>query len=159
GMLDHHYIEHSFVLGMVLLGLGWFQAPEDARRAAALGVLLGAAPAFHNGLFIIQLPVLMALGLRWLLGRLTPLPAVRAFGLALVGSTLLFLLPSEPFQRLMFSFALQSWFHLYIAVSSAIIALLFASVPRSRAGGLLIALVGTALAAGLSGQLAVGGEF
>ncbi len=159
GMLDHHYVEHSFVLGMVLLGLRWFEQPDNPRRAAALGVLLGAAPAFHNGLFIIQLPVLAALGLRWLLGRPGHPRAAAAFALSLVAATLLFLLPSEPFRRLMFSFALQSWFHLFIAASTAIIALLFAQWPRSYCSALLIAVVAIVLAAGLSSQVAVGGEF
>ena len=69
GMLDHHYMEHSFVLASLYLGLGWFEDLANRRRAVALAVLLGAAPAFHNGLFILQFPLLLTFACLWALGR------------------------------------------------------------------------------------------
>ena len=57
GIIDHHYIEHTFVLGALLLTMRWARQFERPGRAVALGLLLGVAPAFHNGLFILQLPV------------------------------------------------------------------------------------------------------
>ncbi|MFX9123828.1 hypothetical protein ABTN41_20545, partial [Acinetobacter baumannii] len=63
-----------------------------------LGAWLGAAPAFHNGLFILQVPVLVTLGARWAIGRRENPKAVTFFAASLLGSTLLFLLPSQPFQ-------------------------------------------------------------
>ena len=41
GMVDHHYVEHTFVLLNAWLGLRWFEQPGDRRRAIALGVALG----------------------------------------------------------------------------------------------------------------------
>src|SRR5262245_18739485 len=54
GMIDHHYVEHTFVLLTIWLGLRWFQQSAALRRAVALGVTLGVATAFHNGLFVLQ---------------------------------------------------------------------------------------------------------
>lgn len=61
GMLDHHFVEHTFVLATLFTGLGGCAAPTALRPALWLGIVLGLAPAFHNGLFILQLPVLATL--------------------------------------------------------------------------------------------------
>lgn len=42
GMLDHHFVEYSFVLAILYLGLGWAQHPCRVRWATALGLALGA---------------------------------------------------------------------------------------------------------------------
>jgi hypothetical protein len=159
GMLDHHYVEQTFVLAMVFLGLGWFQKIGDQRRAALLGFALGMAPAFHNGLFILQLPVLITLLCLWWLGRPLPMLAVRAFVLALVLTTAVFLLPSEPFRQGMFSFYLHSWFHLYIAVCSAVVCLFFARVRRGPKAAAALLCVGAVLAIPMLSQLLEGGNF
>ena len=138
GMLDHHYVEHTFVLALLFVGLGWFQHISERRQAILLGVVLGAAPAFHNGLFILQLPLLITLACLWWLRRTLPLRAVAAFAIALVVTTALFLLPSEPFREGMFSFYLHSWFHLYIATCTAIICFFFSMFRRGlRSFGML----------------------
>jgi hypothetical protein len=159
GMLDHHYVEYSFVLGTLLLGLRWFGRIDSAGRAAALGVLLGAAPAFHNGLFIVQLPVLAAVALRWLLGRSLPHRSAAAFAAALMLSTLLMLLPSEPFRRLMFSFALQSWFHLLIAATTALLVWEASVLSRSVRSTALIAVSAVLPLLLIWNQVLVGGDF
>ena len=66
GAIDHHFVEHGFVLAATLLAVRWAQAPESRARAIALALVLGAAPAFHNGLFVLQLPLLFGLGVAWL---------------------------------------------------------------------------------------------
>lgn len=48
GMIDHHYVEYTFVLATLYFGLTWLRNPSVRRSAAALGAVLGAAPAFHN---------------------------------------------------------------------------------------------------------------
>ena len=159
GMLDHHYIEQTFVLAMIFLGLGWFQKIGDQRRAALLGFALGIAPAFHNGLFILQLPLLITLLCLWWLGRPLPMLAMRAFAFALVLTTTVFLLPSEPFREGMFSFYLHSWFHLYIAVCSAVVCLFFAKVRRSPKAAVALLCVGVVLAIPMLSQLLEGGNF
>ena len=83
-MIDHHYVEHTFVLLTAWLGLRWFQQPDDVRRAATLGIALGAATAFHNGLFILQLFPLLTGFILWLRQSGPLARALRGFGIALV---------------------------------------------------------------------------
>jgi hypothetical protein len=119
GMVDHHYIEHTFVLLNAWLGVLWFREPADSRRAVALGVSLGLAMAFHNGLFILQLVPLAAIFALWLRKAAPPPRALRSFAAALLITTQLILLPSEPYRSGMFEFGLLSWFHFYIAICTA----------------------------------------
>ena len=118
-MIDHHYVEYTFVLLNVWLGLRWLNRPNDGRRAAALGVALGIAPAFHNGLFILQIVPLACVFVLWLRRAAPARTALWAFGIALVIATQVVLLPSEPYRRGMFAFGLLSWFHFYVAVCTA----------------------------------------
>jgi hypothetical protein len=122
GMIDHHYVEHTFVLLTVWLGHRWFQRPGSVHRAAMVAVALGAATAFHNGLFILQLFPLLALFVLWLRHAAPPPAALNGFGIALFSTTLLTLLPSQPFRQGIFEFGLHSWFHLYVAACTAIAA-------------------------------------
>ena len=131
GLIDHHYVEYTFVLLTVLTGLAWLKKPASAARAIALGVTLGIAPAFHTGLFILQAPVLLTLGLLWLQNTLPPKDSMLALACALTLGTLVALLPSEPFQEGQFQFSVLSWFHLYIA---AISTLFIASMARFKFG-------------------------
>lgn len=144
GMLDHHFVEQVFVLASLYGGLSWFGAPEERGRAVRLGLLLGAAPAFHAGLFILQLPLLAGATLRWGQGQPLPRRSSLAFALALVGATLLFLLPSQPFRMGLFTFTLQSWFHAYVAAVTAVAFMFLTLVPARAAtvaGGLLAGLL------------------
>lgn len=154
GMVDHHYIEHTFVLLTAWLGLRWFERPDDARRAGVLAAVLGTATAFHNGLFILQLFPLVAVFVLWLRGSAPAPIALRRFGIVLVVTTLLVLLPSEPFRRGMFEFGLHSWFHLYIAVCTAAAMAFMAWRPASRAAFAGLAGLSAALALPLGAQLA-----
>ena len=159
GMIDHHYVEHTFVLATAWLGLRWFQRAGDVRRAATLGVALGVATAFHNGLFILQLFPLLTVFILWLRRSGPTGSAARGFGVALVTTTLLALLPSEPFRRGMFEFGLHSWFHLYVAICTAIAITFMGRVRASRNtfGGLVVLCA--ALALPLGTQLAGGADF
>ncbi len=118
GMLDHHYVEQFFVLGTLYCGLRWCNALDSRSAARWLGVVLGMAPAFHNGDFIVQVPVLATLAVLWW-RRTLPADTSLQFAAALLLSTLLMLLPSTPFRLGMFSYTLHSWFHLYIAAGTA----------------------------------------
>jgi hypothetical protein len=159
GMLDHHYMEHSFVLASLYLGLGWFEDLANRRRAVALAVLLGAAPAFHNGLFILQFPLLLSFACLWVIGRPIERRAALAFALVLVATTAAFLVPSQPFRLGDFSYYLHSSFHLYAASCTALLCAL-ASVVRftpKAAGGLGVLLV--AMAVPVLPQLVHGRDF
>ena len=119
GRVDHHMAELTFVLLSVWLGLRFFAGPASLARAAALGIALGVAPAFHNSLFILQLPVLIAAFVCWLRGSLDDRRGNDVLATALFAATLLALLPSATFLAGRFEFATHSWFHLYIAACSA----------------------------------------
>lgn len=159
GMLDHHYVEHTFVLLTAWLGLKWFGSPASRWRAAALGVALGTAPAFHNGLFILQLMPLACVFVLWLRGNAPPARSLGTLSVALLLATQLILLPSEPYRNGMFEFGLLSWFHFYAAVctSAALTYMGWRPFSKPRLAG-LIALA-AALAAPATSQLLGGAGF
>ena len=142
GMVDHHYVEQMFVLATLYAGLGWCQQGASTRRAALLGGVLGLAPAFHNGDFILQLPVLATLALLWWQGRLPPRLAIQWFAGTLVVTTFIVLLPSTPFRTGMFTYTLLSWFHGYVAAGTAAMVLLLSFLRPTRSA--LLLLVATA---------------
>lgn len=132
GMVDHHFMELCFTLAAIWLGLNWFRDTSNARAAASLGLVLGVAPAFHNGLFVLQIPVLACAFVSWLRGSSLPRRPALAFAACLVGATLLAALPSRAFREGLFEFALLSWFHLYIAACTTA-AVLFMALRRMSA--------------------------
>jgi len=159
GMVDHHYIEHTFVLLTVWLGVRWLKAPSEPRRAVALAIALGAAPAFHNGLFILQLVPLTTVFALWLRGQAPPARALRAFSIGLVATTLLVALPSEPFRAGMFEFGLLSWFHVYAAACTAAAVAFMSWRPCSRTNLAALAALCVALALPLAPQVVGGAGF
>jgi hypothetical protein len=159
GMIDHHFIEHTFVLLTVWLGLRWFTEPAARCRAVTLGVALGAATAFHNGLFILQLFPLMTVFILWLRRSAPPSREIRAFSISLALTTLLVLLPSEPFRSGTFEFGLHSWFHLYVAACTALVMLFMAWRPSSQRAVAELVAVAAVLAAPLGAQFISGAGF
>jgi hypothetical protein len=143
GMIDHHYVEHTFVLLNIWLGLRWLKRPDNLRWAAALGAALGAAPGFHNGLFMLQLIPLGSIFVLWLRGNAPPLRSLVAFCAALLIGTQLMLLPSEPYRSGMFEFGLLSWFHFYVACGTAGASIYMGWRPFSQ--GRLVGLAGLGL--------------
>jgi hypothetical protein len=156
GMIDHHYIEYTFILATLWLGLRWFRDLSDRRHAIALGAVLGAAVAFHNSLFVTQAPVLAALAWRWGLRRPLERGAAGAFAAALIGTTALFLLPSQPFREGAFSFYLHSWFHLYVSCCTAAFCVAFSRVQATPRNGAWLAAVALLLAVPMLAQMAQG---
>jgi len=106
GKVDHHFIEFSFILLVTWLGLRWFSAPQSRTSAIGLGLALGLAPGFHNGMFVLQIPVLMTVGLLWLRGERVARHDLNALALTLLATTVLIVLPSEPFRQGLFEFGL-----------------------------------------------------
>lgn len=159
GTADHHFVEHSFVLLTVWLGLRWFDGPTDSRRAAHLALALGTAPAFHNGLFILQLLPLATVFLAWTKGTAPQARTLYVFAAVLVSATLCVLLPSTPFREGMFEFGLLSWFHLYAACCTAIAMAFMGWHPFSRGGLAGLAVLCAALTAPLASQLLSGAGF
>ena len=134
GRIDHHYVELTFTLAAVWLGVGYYQADASKANIIAFGAALAIAPAFHNGLFILQIPGLFVAFTMWLRGQQIAFDKVRTFALALVIGTLVILPPSEPFRELQFDFSTLSWFHLYVAVCTAMLSLFFARTTQLTIG-------------------------
>jgi hypothetical protein len=158
-MIDHHFVEHSFVLLGIWLGLAWMNRRTDIRPAIGLGIALGAAPAFHTGLFLLQLIPLATLGALWLRGEMPPRRTVLCFAGALALTTLLAVIPAETFRRGMFAFGYLSWFHLYVSICTALVAAGLACTARSLRSGAAVALLACALAVPLLAQTLVGATF
>ncbi len=121
GALDHHSSEHFwFLLSIYLTGM-WLKHPESSRIPVALGIVLAVATAFHNSLFLLQILVLAGLFLARFFGH--TLPSARKatnFGASLLVTQLLVLLPSHYFLTFVYAFYLHSWFHLHVALLTAI---------------------------------------
>jgi asparagine N-glycosylation enzyme membrane subunit Stt3 len=159
GAVDHHFAEYIFVLGITLAGVQVLREPGRLTRAVALGCVSGFAVAFHNGLFILQLPLIATAGLLWLRGQPLPRKTALAYSVALVFSTLLAVAPSSALWRGEFQFYLLSWFHVWVAVCTAAMVIGFSFVATKRSHGLALALLGVALALPLARHLAMGLEF
>lgn len=143
GQVDHHWAEYVMVLAFLAASLAWARRPGSLRRAVTLGAVLGVAPAFHNGLFVLQAVLLGWAFLLWL--KTVPMPRASAagFGLSLVLTTLAVLLPSQPFREGYFEYYLLSWFHLYVASASVLVFFALSRCQRTLRGA--AAVVGICL--------------
>lgn len=159
GMIDHHYLEYLFVLGVLASGLNWLNHADSIPRAVAVGVVMGIAPAFQNGLFILQLPLLVTLALLHLRGSTLPRRATLGFAVALVLATLLMLLPSQPFRMGSFAYYLFSWFHLYVAACSALFAVLLSRLTPGTRSTVIFVVAGIVLALPMAGQVWLSGRY
>jgi hypothetical protein len=159
GMVDHHYVEHTFVLLTLWLGLRWLKRPRDERRSGTLGCTLALATAFHSGLFVLQLLPLTTVTILWMRGAAPSARAVWTFIIALVLTTQLVLLPSEPYRQGLFEFGLLSWFHFYAAVCTSAALAFITWHPFSRGSLTGLTALCVALVAPLGGQLLGGAGF
>jgi hypothetical protein len=164
GMIDHHYIEFTFILLATWLGLRWLQSPGDKRWAAALGAALGLAPGFHTALFVLQIPLLACIFVLWLRNEAPPRASLAVFGAALLAALQLVLWPAATFRAGMFDFGLLSLFHLYVAFGTSACLLYLGTRPRSRGNlagfGVLVLVLGAPVAAqALRGLTFVSGRF
>jgi len=159
GKVDHHFIEFSFILLVTWLGLRWFSAPQSRASAIGLGLALGLAPGFHNGMFVLQVPILLTVGLLWLRGERVARHDLNALALTLLATTVLIVLPSEPFRQGLFEFGLLSWFHLYAAACTSIVLAFIGWRGYDKKSLLTLAGVCTLLAVPLLGQLIHGAAF
>jgi len=161
GNIDHHFAELLWTLGTFSAGIWFFGAGRLSYGAGiTLGCVLGSALAIHNGLFILQIPIAITLGLLWLRG--IPLPhrfQVIAFGAALLTTTLLVCLPSEPWQRGFFEFYTLSWFHFYIAACVAAFSILLVMIERNTRNLVIVLLSAAAAVLPIIGTLSLAGDF
>lgn len=139
GRIDHHFAELTAVLVVTLSLLNWIDRLEKNRAAFFAGLSLALVNGISNGLFILQIPVLMVLGLLWLSGGTLPKKSALIFAATLSLATLLQVVMSEPFWAREFDYFVMSGFHAYIAVCTSLIVLFFAQTKPGTAtlGGLL----------------------
>lgn len=159
GSIDHHYAEYIVILSFMASALWWMRRPESRSMAAVTALVLGMGPAVHNGLFALQVPLLLATTVCWLRSERLPSPAVAVFGLTLIFAILAVLVPSLPFRLGMSEFFLLSWFHLYVASCTALAMAYLARFERSARS--ILGLVGLAamLSAPLLRDLLLAGAF
>ena len=118
------------------------------------------ALAIHNSLFILQVPVVLTLALFWLQGAAFPDRArILGFAGALLVTTTLMCIPSEPWRRGIFEFYTLSWFHFYIATCVAVFSVLLSWLPRSGRNIAILGLAAGAALIPLFGALSFGSEF
>jgi hypothetical protein len=134
GAIDHHYAEMIFLLGALAAGLAWLRHPASWQHAALLAVTLGAAPAIHNGLFVLQLPLLATVFALWLQGNRLPQRTSIVFAGVLVATTLAISIPSLPLRLGRFEFYTLSWFHPYVAGCTAVATVLMSRLQPTRRG-------------------------
>lgn len=158
-MIDHHYMELTFVLLTVWLGLRWLKAGHASRDAALLALALGIAPAFHNGLFILQIPLLGALSLLWVKHQPIAQSSTRVFGATLVVTTLVAALPSQALRAGFFDFSMLSWFHVYVAACSAAVVVYLGMRPFTARNLGVLAVIAVALALPIVAQAIRGAMF
>lgn len=159
GNIDHHFAEYTFVLAALYVGLRWLRTPQSRYWAAWTASVLGVAPAFHNGLFVLQIPLLIALAILWLRDIRLPKPTSITFAAVLVTTTVVALIPSQPFREGTFNFYFLSWFHLYVACSTAGLVLAAALVRPSPRAAAAIGLGAVLAAVPLISQALIGSAF
>lgn len=158
GRIDHHFMEYTFVVATLYFTLRLIQVPSLS-MAMLLGVCLALAQGVNNGLFILQLPVLCTLALLWL--KKNPLPTRQAaqLGATLVVCVMLIAGFSEPLQNGMFKFYLLSWFHVYVAVITAVAVVSICFLPANKKNVIVLSVVFLVLVAPLIDEIYVASTF
>jgi hypothetical protein len=131
GTIDHHFAEQLFVLATIALAQAWLAKPDSTLRACLFGALLGAAPCIHNGLFVLQFPIVLTLFWAWANSRTVPRTSL-AFAITAVVTTLVVASPSSAFREGAFQFYTLSWFHVYFAFCVGATCVFFSRIPFSR---------------------------
>lgn len=159
GRVDHHFAEHTFYLLSVLLTMKWLAAPAFLRYPLALGLTLGLGPAIHNGLFILQIPLVLCLILLWIRTSNLKLANVSWFSGSLLLGTAIAVLPSAAFWNAEFSFYLLSWLHVFVACSTTLVVALIARLRFSPRSLLALAAISCLLTIPLANEIVHGAHF
>lgn len=159
GLIDHHFAEMIFVLAALVAGLRWLREPDSVRKGVLVGFVLGLAPAVHNGLFVLQIPLLTTLLVWWIQGRGLSRQPSSAFAATLLITITAILLPSTAFREGRFEFYTLSWFHFYVTACTALVTFAlsrFEHTARSTAG---LVVGGLALTIPIWGQVVMAQSF
>ena len=158
GRIDHHFLELTFVLLTVYFGLRFFDRARVV-DAVALGIVLGFASAFHNGLFILQIPVLLCMLLLWSRTGQPDARSLMSLALTTFSATLLVAIPSAAFRDMQFEFWTLSWFQPYIALCSAIVIAYFAYRPCTRNNVVVLVGIGVIMLIPMFTKIIIGAAF
>jgi hypothetical protein len=158
GNIDHHFAEHLLVLAALASGMGWLRKPDSAARAALAAAVLGVAHCIHNGLFILQLPIVLAFILMWLRGTERP-RTTWIFATALVLATLAAALPSTSLRLGRFEFFTLSWFHVYFAACVAVGCVILQRTTFSKRSLIIVVATGLLMAAPVVSQILLAERF
>ncbi|MEJ0038796.1 MAG: hypothetical protein WDO68_22430 [Gammaproteobacteria bacterium] len=158
GDVDHHFMEQMIVLGSLACGLAWLGRPESSARAAATGAVMGLAVCIHNGLFIIQFPIVAVLLWTWLHGRSLP-RNTWVFATALIVGTTLAAAPSESFRQGTFEFYELSWFHVYFSTCVGAVCVFISRCARSPRNIVILAAGIVAMLVPVVSQLLLADKF
>ncbi|MEM6512373.1 MAG: hypothetical protein AAF660_05130 [Pseudomonadota bacterium] len=158
GIVDHHFMELTFVLLVAWSSIRFIDAPTRG-SAVLLGLSLGIAPAMHTSLFLLQLPVLAGFVLIWFRGQLPSVEQLAPMMIALVLASIAVALPSEPFRQFAFDFATLSIFHVYVAACSGILLLTLTGLAPQGKGPVIAAAVAVVLAVPLITQGVIGANY
>ncbi|MDB6097189.1 MAG: Oligosaccharyl transferase [Francisellaceae bacterium] len=158
GNVDHHFIELSFVFLTYFFGLINFKKPGNWLNSLGLGMVLGIAPGFQSGLFVLQIPILLFFTFQWQQRSLTAQQA-RIVGLGILAGTLFMLVFAEAFWLKEFSFYVFSWFHAYIAFLSLAVLFYFSFIPFSIRNFTFLSITCLLAITPILNQLMFGTEF
>lgn len=160
GILDHHWVELSFILTSVWSAMRWAEQPDRTAYAGATGFVLGIAPAFHVALFALQIPVLLGMVRLWSKSEGPTGRTSLVFSVSLICGLLAMLFGSRAFYEGLWSYYLFSWFHLYIGVCSSVAVIAMASIRCSLRSALVLAFFALATLFPLISEIAgIGGFF
>jgi hypothetical protein len=159
GIVDHHFAEYLAWLAAMWASLRWLSPSASRWDAVLAGLILGIAPILHTDLFILQIPLLVALGYLRLRCGVLHVRSANAFAATLLATTLVMLLPSLAFREGRFEFFTLSWFHLYAAAATGTFCLLAVHLPRTRHAAIALTGAGFLLALPGAGQLLMASEF
>ncbi|MDJ0919465.1 MAG: hypothetical protein QNJ05_17040 [Woeseiaceae bacterium] len=145
GIVDHHFMELTFVLLTAWAAISFAARPDARWRAIVLGLALGTAPLMHTSLFLLQLPVLLGIGFGWLRGL--RLPNLTTLAIALLVSGIVVALPSTAAQQLRFEYGTFSLFQPYIAVCTAVVLLAMNRLRREPRSIAMLCVLAAVLSA------------
>ena len=132
GRVDHHFAELTMLFLAIVTSLKWLRNINNLNLSLCCGAVFALAPAIHNGLFLLYVPLLVTMFMAWRANRLSiGFTAALTFFFCSNLLLLVLLFFSGPFKAGFFTYYFFSWFHLYIAVFSSIIIIFFSKLPCS----------------------------
>jgi len=159
GRIDHHYVELTCILAAFLFGSKFIRRPNSASSAIILGLVFAISLGIHNGLFILQIPILLTVFIKWLRKETLNESQIVLLTASLLLSLLFILFFSDPFRDAQYSFYTLSYFHLYVSSCTALSMLFFIRFSLNKRSLALYIATGVFLVSFIMGQVAGGLDY